>query len=290
MAAPGAGLLVGRRAAGVAGGGFAGRVLSGIGGGGSGRALSGGGGGGGGGAAPAARLVFLGPPGVGKGTYAKRVALSLGVEHVAAGDLVRAEVARGTALGREVEAVVRRGALVPDALVTDLVGTRLRALGPGGFILDGFPRTAAQAGALEGLREVHLAVNLRMREEALIMKCLGRRSCTHCGSDYNLADVRVEPSGDRPGVFMPPLPAPPECVPHLKAREDDTLEVVRERLEVHKLESRPVESFYRERGLLMDFEITQGIPETEPVLFKEIQSALQAGNGVKGPKSQLAAA
>ena len=239
-------------------------------------------------AAPGARLVFLGPPGVGKGTYAKRVARALGVDHVAAGDLVRAEVARGSALGRDVAAAVRRGALVPDALVTDLVGARVRA--PGGFVLDGFPRTAAQAGALRDLSDVHLAVNLQMREEALIMKCLGRRTCAQCGTGYNLADVNVKPSGGRPGVYMPPLPAPPGCLPHLVAREDDVLEVVRERLEVHRVESQPVEGFYRQLGLLMDFEITQGIPETEPVLFGAIQLALRAREGNDGSDGRRVAA
>jgi len=224
---------------------------------------------------------------VGKGTYAKRVARALGVDHVAAGDLVRAEVARGSALGREVAAAVRRGALVPDNLVTDLVSARVQT--PGGFVLDGFPRTATQAGALRDLSEVHLAVNLRMREEALIMKCLGRRSCARCGSGYNLADVKVEPSEGRPGVFMPPLPAPPECVPHLVAREDDVLEVVRERLEIHKVESQPVEGFYRQHGLLMDFEITQGIPETEPALFEAIQLALHARVGTGSDGRRVAA-
>ena len=244
--------------------------------------------GGGAGAAPGARLVFLGPPGVGKGTYAKRVARALGLDHVVAGDLVRAEVARGSALGREVAAAVRRGALVPDNLVTDLVSTRVQS--PGGFVLDGFPRTVTQAGALRDLSEVHLAVNLRMREEALIMKCLGRRSCARCGSGYNLADVKVEPSEGRPGVYMPPLPAPPECAPHLVAREDDVLEVVRERLEVHRVESQPVEGFYRQDGLLMDFEITQGIPETEPALFEAIQQALHARVGNDGSDGRRVAA
>ena len=228
------------------------------------------------------------PPGVGKGTYAKRVARALGVDHVAAGDLVRAEVARGSALRRDVAAAVRRGALVPDALVTDLVGARVRT--PGGFVLDGFPRTAAQAGALRDLSDVHLAVNLQMREEALIMKCLGRRTCAQCGTGYNLADVKVKPSGGRPGVYMPPLPAPPGCLPHLVAREDDVLEVVRERLEVHRVESQPVEGFYRQLGLLMDFEITQGIPETEPVLFGAIQLALRAREGNDGSDGRRVAA
>ena len=221
-------------------------------------------------------------------TLRTAVARALGVDHVAAGDLVRAEVARGSALGRDVAAAVRRGALVPDALVTDLVGARVRA--PGGFVLDGFPRTAAQAGALRDLSDVHLAVNLQMREEALIMKCLGRRTCAQCGTGYNLADVNVKPSGGRPGVYMPPLPAPPGCLPHLVAREDDVLEVVRERLEVHRVESQPVEGFYRQLGLLMDFEITQGIPETEPVLFGAIQLALRAREGNDGSDGRRVAA
>eukprot|EP00898_Chlorokybus_atmophyticus_P004708 jgi/Chlat1/5238/Chrsp33S05082 len=213
--------------------------------------------------------VFLGPPGVGKGTYASRLAKMLDVPHISAGDLVRAEIYKGTALARQMAATTSAGQLLPDSLVLDLLRRRLDAgyaAGEQGFILDGFPRTYNQAKLLSDVADISRVINLRLREDILVMKCTGRRICSECGGNFNVANI------DLPGIKMPPLPAPTGCEGKLLTRADDTEAVVRQRLAVHRRESAPVEAYYRKAGLLMDFDITGGIPETLPRLLEAIQA------------------
>lgn len=221
-------------------------------------------------AAAEPKWVFLGPPGVGKGTYATRIAARLGVPHIAAGDLVRAEIKGGSELGRQMESIVKQGGLLPDEIVLRVLSGRLaagRAEGELGFVLDGFPRTRAQAAALMREEDIGLAVNLSLREEVLVEKCMGRRTCGKCGRGYNVADIYLPAEGGRPEIIMPPLSPPQQCLPLMETRADDSEEVIKRRLQVYRSEAAPVEEFYRERGLLLDFEITAGIPETMPHLL-----------------------
>ncbi|KXZ41967.1 hypothetical protein GPECTOR_233g540 [Gonium pectorale] len=226
--------------------------------------------------APAINWVFLGPPGVGKGTYASRVAKTFGVPHIATGDLIRAEIGAGSEMGAQMKRIVASGKLLPDVLVQQVLTQRLdsgRRAGERGFILDGYPRTRAQAEQLLRSTDVGLVLNMGLREEVLVEKCMGRRLCRHCGKNYNIANIHLPASPDgRPEIVMPPLSPPPECAPHLAVREDDREEVIRHRLEVYKAEASPVEEFFRREGLLVDFEITAGIPETLPRLMPLLQS------------------
>jgi len=227
-----------------------------------------------------ANWVFLGPPGVGKGTYASRVATAMGVPHIAMGDLVRAEIKEGTPVGKEMEAAAASGALVPDSTVLGLLKERLERGkaddGEVGFVLDGFPRTAAQADALLGFVSVDRVINLGLREEVLVEKCCGRRVCGKCGKGWNVADIYV-PAGanGEPEIVMPPLNPPEGCEHLMETRPDDTPEVVKARLEVYKANAAPVEEFFRARGLMDDFEITSGIKETMPVLLQSLLDILK---------------
>eukprot|EP00878_Enallax_costatus_P016370 GHUV01017170.1.p1 GENE.GHUV01017170.1~~GHUV01017170.1.p1 ORF type:complete len:240 (+),score=39.81 GHUV01017170.1:92-811(+) len=181
------------------------------------------------------KWVFLGPPGVGKGTYASRIAAALNVPHIAAGDLVRAEIKSGSTLGQQMQQIVSQGHLLPDEVIIKVLQQRLeqgQKAGEGGFILDGFPRTVPQAEQLSRVTDIQLALNLSLRQEVLVEKCCGRRICQHCGKNYNIADIYLPASRDRPEIVMPPLSAPPECEPHLEIREDDTPDVVLKRLRV----------------------------------------------------------
>ena len=165
------------------------------------------------------KIVFLGPPGVGKGTYAKRIAKWLGVPHVAVGDLIRNEVKAGTPLGKEVENTVSSGGLVSDDVVLGLLKGFLEescgASGSasatqvlhgktidasGGYILDGFPRTAKQAEMLSEFQGVNLVLNLYLREDVLIEKCLGRRICPDCNGNYNVADIYRPAENGKPEI------------------------------------------------------------------------------------------
>ncbi|KAL5983174.1 hypothetical protein ACLOJK_017257 [Asimina triloba] len=216
--------------------------------------------------------VFLGCPGVGKGTYAGRLSQLLGVPHIATGDLVRSELSGSGPLSQEVLAdIVDRGKLVSDEIIIRLLSKRLEsgeAKGESGFILDGFPRTLRQAEILEEVTDIDLVVNLKLREDALLQKCLGRRICSQCGGNFNLTSIDIKGENGKPGIYMAPLLPPPGCMSKLITRSDDTESVVKERLRIYYEMSQPVEDFYRRKGKLLEFVLPGGIPETWPKLLE----------------------
>lgn len=241
--------------------------------------------------------VFLGPPGVGKGTYASRVAEWLSIPHVAAGDLVREEMKSGSALGREMAQIVNTGNLLSDEVVIRLLAKRLdRAQQEGelGVLLDGFPRTVGQARELIGLADVQLALNLQLREDVLVAKCLGRRACAKCGRGYNVADINVpaDPQRGLPSIVMPPLNPPLECTAGgrcvLETRADDTGPVVLHRLQVYNEQAAPLEEFFRAQGLLRDFQIGGGIFDTMPLLQRLLEPFAERLLGGLPPQAQAA--
>ncbi|XP_076936100.1 putative adenylate kinase 6, chloroplastic [Bidens hawaiensis] len=217
--------------------------------------------------------VFLGCPGVGKGTYASRLSKLLGVPHIATGDLVRDELSTKGPLSPQLSEIVNQGKLVSDHLIIDLLSKRLEAghaKGESGFILDGFPRTIRQAEILEGVTNIDLVINLKLREEALLAKCLGRRTCSQCGGNYNVACIDIKADNEKPAMYMPPLLPPSHCASKLITRPDDTEEVVKERLRIYNEKSRPVEEFYRARGKLLEFDLPGGIPESWSKLLRAL--------------------
>ncbi|XP_021819152.1 probable adenylate kinase 1, chloroplastic [Prunus avium] len=220
-----------------------------------------------------AQWVFLGCPGVGKGTYASRLSTLLGVPHIATGDLVRDELSSSGPFALQLAEVVNQGKLVSDEIIINLLSKRLEASaakGETGFILDGFPRTIRQAEILEGVTDIDLVVNLKLREEALLAKCLGRRICSECGGNYNVACIDIKGEDGKPGMYMAPLLPPPHCASKLITRSDDTEEVVKERLRIYNDKSQPVEGFYRSRGKLLEFDLPGGIPESWPKLLQAL--------------------
>ncbi|KAJ8647241.1 hypothetical protein MRB53_000264 [Persea americana] len=217
--------------------------------------------------------VFLGCPGVGKGTYASRLSHLLGVPHIATGDLVREELSSSGPLSQQLSEIVNQGKLVSDEIIISLLSKRLEsgeARGESGFILDGFPRTIRQAEILEGVTDIDLVVNLKLREDVLLEKCLGRRICSQCGGNFNIASIIVKEENGKPGMSMPPLLPPAHCASKLITRSDDTEEVVKERLRIYNDMSQPVEEFYRSRGKLLEFDLPGGIPESWPKLLQAL--------------------
>ncbi|KAG2723600.1 hypothetical protein I3760_02G177400 [Carya illinoinensis] len=217
--------------------------------------------------------VFLGCPGVGKGTYASRLSNLLSVPHIATGDLVREELSSSGPLASQLAEIVNQGKLVSDEIIINLLSKRLEAgeaKGEAGFILDGFPRTIRQAEILEGVMNIDLVINLKLREDALLAKCLGRRICSECGGNYNIACINIKGENGSPGIYMAPLLPPPHCASKLITRSDDTEEVVKERLRVYKEMTQPVEEFYRSRGKLLEFDLPGGIPESWPKLLQAL--------------------
>ena len=191
------------------------------------------------------RVVFLGPPGAGKGTQARDLAREWGVPQIATGDILRQAVAAGTRLGREARDYMDRGALVPDEVIVGLVAERLgEPDAAGGFILDGFPRTVAQSEALERLLEetgqaLDAVVYFEVSEPELVRRLTGRRVCRECQAAYHTvsAPPRREGTCDR-------------CGGALYQREDDGEATVRTRLEVYTRQTAPLLERYRRRDLL----------------------------------------
>lgn len=191
------------------------------------------------------RIVLLGPPGSGKGTQAKVLTDKLGVPQISTGDMLRAAVAAGTPLGREAKAIMDRGALVPDSVIIGLVRERIaQAECQRGYILDGFPRTVAQAEALDGmLRELKTplgcVLSLTVPPEDVVERIAGRRTCRGCGRMYH---TRYSPTREAGRCDA--------CGGETYQRDDDREETVRNRLRVYTEQTEPLESFYERQGLL----------------------------------------
>ncbi|XP_042040167.1 adenylate kinase-like [Salvia splendens] len=217
--------------------------------------------------------VFLGCPGVGKGTYASRLSLLLGVPHIATGDLVRQELNSSGPMSKQLEEIVNQGKLVSDEIIINLLSKRLESgesKGESGFILDGFPRTVRQAEILNDVTDIDLVINLKLPEQVLIDKCLGRRICSECGKNFNVATIDVKGENGNPDIYMDPLLPPSHCASKLVTRSDDTETVVKQRLTVYTEKSQPVEDFYRHQGKLVEFVIPGGIPESLPKLLEAL--------------------
>eukprot|EP00164_Ancoracysta_twista_P002138 GFYU01002823.1.p1 GENE.GFYU01002823.1~~GFYU01002823.1.p1 ORF type:complete len:276 (+),score=59.36 GFYU01002823.1:94-921(+) len=222
---------------------------------------------------PLGRCVLLGAPGVGKGTYAKYLAPHIGIPHISTGELCRDEVAQGTALGRELQAVVQRGDLVSDELICDILKNRLDSDDcDGGFLLDGFPRKATQVTLLDDITEVDCAFHLYTREDVLIRKLLGRLTCPDCSKSYNTEDIR-DGEIDMPAVRAKVDGQCDQCKVPLIVRHDDSEPVVMARLKLYNEETFPVVDVYRERGQLMELYLTGGVDAMLPKILKLFDDA-----------------
>lgn len=212
------------------------------------------------------RLVFLGAPGAGKGTQAKRLVEKYGIPQISTGDLLRAAVAAGTSLGKEAKAYMDRGELVPDKVVLGMVKERLSQNDcKRGFILDGFPRNVAQAEALDKMLSemnmpLDLALNLDVPFDDLMKRLTGRRTCKSCGQMYNVyySPSKVEGKCDK-------------CGGELFQRDDDKEETIRKRLEVYRAQTEPLIDYYSKKGILKSVSGTGSIDE----IFNSICAILE---------------
>lgn len=211
-------------------------------------------------------LILLGGPGAGKGTQAKRLVEALGVPQISTGDMLRAAVAEGTPLGLQAKTVMDAGKLVPDEVVIGLVKERLAKDDClKGFMLDGFPRTGAQAETLEGMlkgmgRAIDHVVAFEVEDEELVARISGRRTCGACGAIWHL-------------VFTPP-PASDTCScgkTGLTQRADDNEITVRQRLEAYHGQTAPLMQFYEARGLIRRVVGTGKTPEQ---VFENVKKVL----------------
>lgn len=190
-------------------------------------------------------IILLGPPGAGKGTQAKRLVRQRGMVQLSTGDMLREAVAQQTPVGLEAKAVMDRGELVSDAIVAALIGERLDSANDSGAIFDGFPRTRAQAEALDLLlsergRKLSHVIELEVDEEALVTRITGRFTCAACGAGYHDSFKRptIEGVCDMCGSS------------EFTRRKDDNEETVRTRLSEYRAKTAPVLPYYAERGLV----------------------------------------
>jgi len=203
-------------------------------------------------------LVLLGPPGAGKGTQAKLLAAELAIPHISTGDMFRDHKARGTEIGKQIQVIMDSGGLVTDDITNAMVKERLgRADCSGGFILDGYPRTAAQAQYLDDIlgaagRKIARALSYEVAEEALVERISGRRSCPKCGAVYHVTATPPKTAGvcDKDGTA-------------LVLREDDKPENVRKRMQEYSAKTEPLKRFYAERGLVT---VLDGIGAPDAIL------------------------
>lgn len=209
------------------------------------------------------RVIFLGAPGAGKGTQARLLATQWEVPHIATGDMLRQAVANGTKLGLEAKACMVRGDLVPDEVVIRIVADRLAEPDARrGFVLDGFPRTVAQAEALgkflkdRGL-ELDRVIFFEVSPAEILRRLTGRRVCQRCGSPFHLAASPPKVAGvcDR-------------CGGELVQRADDGEAVVRERIGVYAKQTSPLLDYYRSRGLLASV-AGEGVPDAVASRIRE---------------------
>ncbi len=201
-------------------------------------------------------IIFLGPPGAGKGTQAKVLVEKYGIPQISTGDMLREHVKKGTELGKKAKEYMDKGQLVPDEIILSMVKERLsQPDAQKGFILDGFPRTVAQAEALDKMleemgRKIEYVLALIVPDDELVERLTGRRTCKNCGMMYHIKfkPPKVEGKCD-------------VCGGELYQRPDDNEETVRNRLKVYHESTAPLIEYYKKKGVLFEIDGTKSIEE-----------------------------
>lgn len=220
-------------------------------------------------------LILLGPPGAGKGTQARRLVERFGIVQLSTGDMLRAAVAAGTALGEQAQAIMEAGDLVPDDLMVDLIAERIAAPDcGGGFILDGFPRTTAQAEALDRMleargRALDKVIAIEVDEEALVERVAGRFSCGDCGAGYHERFDRTKKKGvcDRCGGTR------------FIRRKDDNRETMTTRLAAYREQTAPIAPHYEAADRLARIDGMGGIDEITSAILGVLEAEALTPNG-----------
>ena len=215
------------------------------------------------------RLILMGPPGSGKGTQAAFISKKMGIPHISTGDMFRKAISDKTDLGSKAKQYLDSGRLVPDEITVGIVRERLHE--PDcrkGFLLDGFPRTVAQAEALDEIvKDMDLAIDgvidIQVPREELLKRLTGRRMCKECGETYHI-------------LFNPPARADlcDKCGGSLYQRVDDTEETITKRLDVYNQQTKPLIKYYEKQGLLKNINGNQEIPEVLSEIGRRIGRSL----------------
>lgn len=186
-------------------------------------------------------VIFLGPPGSGKGTIASKITKELNIPHISTGDLFRAAIKAENDLGLKIKSIIEAGDLVPDEVTIEVVKRRLEDSDTSdGYILDGFPRTPNQAKALGEFSKIDTVIDLNLDDEEIIKRLSGRRVCKSCGNSFHVD-------------FVPPKKENicDDCNGDLYTRKDDQIDSIRNRLEVYYSQTEPLKAYYKELGVLI---------------------------------------
>ena len=203
-------------------------------------------------------IIFLGPPGAGKGTQAQRICDALRIPQISTGDILRRAIKDGTETGLKAKGYIDAGKLVPDEVIIDIVKERLAMDDcKGGYILDGFPRTVPQAEALDTFAVIDSVIELDVADQVLVDRLSGRRVCLKCGATYHISMLNGKTTCDK-------------CGEPLVQRADDKAETVLNRLKVYHDQTAPLIGYYGSKGLLHKVPGDQGIDNT----FASIMKAL----------------
>ncbi len=209
------------------------------------------------------KIIFLGAPGAGKGTQAAVVSRELNIPTVSTGNMIREAIANKTPVGLAAKDIIASGQLLSDDIVVGIVKEKLKSI-EGGYILDGFPRTVAQAEALLAMGEdVDAVINIYVPDETIIERSAGRRFCPKCGATFH---VKYNPPKDEGGNAVCT-----ECGSAVAIRDDDKEEVVRHRLEVYHEQTQPLEAFYAERGKLRTVVGQEEVAETSRLTLEAVK-------------------
>lgn len=203
-------------------------------------------------------IVMLGSPGVGKGTYAKILSEKYNIPTISSGDLFRKAIQDETELGKKIKDYISRGDLVPDKFAIELVKKRLLEDDcRHGFFLDGFPRTVAQAEAMEGFKKTDKALNFVASDEVILSRLGGRRTCRECGAIYHVTNFppKVEGICDL-------------CGGQLYQRSDETPQAIKNRLQVYREKTKPVIDYFKKKGLLAVVDANYGIEEADKIIIQ----------------------
>jgi adenylate kinase len=205
-------------------------------------------------------IILLGAPGAGKGTQATRISDKYGMPHISTGDIFRANIKGGTEIGLLAKSYIDKGQLVPDEVTCKIVENRLAEddCKRKGYLLDGFPRTIAQAQALDKFAEIDAVVNIEIDFSLLMNRLCGRRVCKECGESYHISTLNGATKCSR-------------CGGELYQRKDDNPETVESRLSVYTEQTAPLIDYYTKKGIILNFVGTDDPPE---VLFGQIANEL----------------
>ena len=207
-------------------------------------------------------IILLGAPGSGKGTQAEFIEKNLSVRSISTGNIIRSELKSGTKLGLEAKSYIEKGLLLPDEIVINMVKeTVAKPEYKNGFILDGFPRTIAQAEALGRLNvNIDKVIDIEVDDQSIINRLSGRRVCENCGASYHLENKKPE----KPGTCD-------KCHSTLIQRKDDQVETKKERLKIYHEQTEPLKEYYKREGKLVKIEGNKSVEETKSLVLKSLE-------------------